>query len=74
MLYGDRLSFMGGIDVRELYSNDLARVEAELRKKVPAVMPGFGFCLHSDHSIPVTVDYDVYKYFVDRGREMGTYK
>lgn len=72
-LYGDRLSFMGGIDVRELYSNDLGRVEAELQKKIPPVMPGFGFCLHSDHSIPVTVDFDVYKYFVDRGREIGTY-
>jgi uroporphyrinogen decarboxylase len=72
-LYGDRLSFMGGIDVRELYSNDLRRVEAELQKKIPPVMPGYGFCLHSDHSIPVTVDFDVYKYFVDRGREIGTY-
>jgi uroporphyrinogen decarboxylase len=72
--YGDRLSFMGGIDVRELYSNDLARVEAELQKKVPGAMRGNGFCLHSDHSIPVTVDFDVYKYFVDRGRELGTYK
>lgn len=72
--YGDRLSFMGGIDVRELYSNDLKRVEAELQKKVVPTMPGYGFCLHSDHSIPVTVDFDVYKYFVDRGREIGTYK
>jgi uroporphyrinogen decarboxylase len=73
-LYGDKLSFMGGIDIRELYSNNLSRVEAELQKKIPAVMPGFGYCLHSDHSIPVTVDFDVYKYFVDRGREIGTYK
>ena len=72
--FGDRLSFMGGIDVRELYSNDLARVEAELMKKVPIVMPGYGYCLHSDHSIPVTVNCDVYRHFVDRGREIGTYK
>jgi uroporphyrinogen decarboxylase len=73
-LYGDRLSFMGGIDVRELYSNDRNRVEAELQKKVPEAMQGFGYCLHSDHSIPVTVDYDIYKFFVDRGREIGTYR
>lgn len=72
--YGDRLSFMGGIDVRELYSNDLRRVEAELISKLPIVMPGNGYCLHSDHSIPNTVDFDVYRYFVDRGREIGTYK
>ena len=60
--------------MRELYSNDKKRVEAELQRKIPVVMPGYGFCLHSDHSIPVTVDYDTYKYFVDRGREIGTYK
>ncbi|MHB1357925.1 MAG: uroporphyrinogen decarboxylase family protein [Anaerolineae bacterium] len=72
--YGERLSFMGGIDVRELYSNDLHRVEAELLSKVPFVMPGNGYCLHSDHSIPNTVDFNVYRYFVDRGREIGTYR
>lgn len=71
--FGDRLSFMGGIDVRELYSNDLARVEAELQAKVPPLMAGCGYALHSDHSIPVTVDYATYRYFVDRGRELGTY-
>ena len=72
--YGEKISFMGGIDVRELYSNDLNRVEAELQKKLPVVLPGNGYCLHSDHSIPNTVNFDVYKHFVDRGREIGTYK
>jgi uroporphyrinogen decarboxylase len=71
--YGERLSFMGGIDVRELYTNDLNRVEAELQRRLPAVLPGFGYCLHSDHSIPDTVNFGVYKYFVDRGKEIGTY-
>jgi hypothetical protein len=55
-------------------TNDRNRVEAELQRKLPAVLPGYGYCLHSDHSIPVTVNYDVYRYFVDRGREIGTYK
>ncbi|MEN6478791.1 MAG: uroporphyrinogen decarboxylase family protein [Anaerolineales bacterium] len=72
-LYGEVLSFMGGIDVRVLYSNDLAQVEAELLAKVPVVMPGYGYVLHSDHSIPNTVDYDTYHYFVERGLEIGTY-
>jgi uroporphyrinogen decarboxylase len=72
-LYGGRISLMGGIDVRELYSNDLNRVEAELQSKVPIAMQGNGYCLHSDHSIPNTVDFDVYRFFVDRGREIGTY-
>jgi len=72
-LYGEVLSFMGGIDVRVLYSNDLAQVEAELQAKVPAVMPGLGYVLHSDHSIPNTVDYDTYRYFVERGLAIGAY-
>jgi uroporphyrinogen decarboxylase len=71
--YGERLSFMGGIDVREIISNDRRRIDRELEAKVPVVKQGNGFVLHSDHSIPNTVDYDVYRYFVDRGLELGTY-
>lgn len=71
--YGDNLSFMGGMDVRVLYTNDLALVEKELISKIPVVKEKFGYALHSDHSIPNTVDYDTYRYFVDRGIELGTY-
>lgn len=71
--FGDRLSFMGGIDVRVLYSNDRRKVDAELEAKVPVVMQNYGYVLHSDHSIPNTVEYDTYRYFVDRGLELGTY-
>lgn len=72
--WGDRLSFMGGIDVRVLYTNDLAKVDAELQAKIPVVMGNNGYVLHSDHSIPNTVDYDTYRHFVDRGMELGTYR
>jgi len=71
--YGDRLSFMGGIDVRELYTNDLSRVDAELEAKIPIVKGNYGYALHSDHSIPDTVNYETYRHFVDRGLAMGTY-
>jgi uroporphyrinogen decarboxylase len=71
--YGDRLSFMGGIDVRVLYSNDRQRIGAELAAKVPTVKGHYGYVLHSDHSIPDQVDYSTYRYFVDRGMEMGRY-
>jgi uroporphyrinogen decarboxylase len=71
--YGDRLSFMGGIDVRELYSNDLARVDAELESKIPIVKGNYGYALHSDHSIPDTVNYETYRHFVDKGLSLGTY-
>ena len=73
-LYGDRLSFMGGIDIREVYPNDLARIDRELESKIPIVKEGYGFTLHSDHSIPATVDMPVYRYFIDKGLELGSYK
>ncbi|MGD0091435.1 MAG: uroporphyrinogen decarboxylase family protein [Planctomycetota bacterium] len=71
--YGDRLSFMGGIDVRVLYTNDKAQVDAELEAKIPVVMGKNGYVVHSDHSIPDTVNYDTYRYFVQRALELGTY-
>lgn len=71
--FGEVLSFMGGIDVRVLYTNDRAQIDRELEAKIPAVMQGYGYSLHSDHSIPNTVHYDTYRYFVDRGLELGTY-
>jgi len=71
--FGDQLSFMGGIDVRVLYTNDRALVDAELEAKIPTVMGSFGYVLHSDHSIPNTVHYDTYRYFIQNGLELGTY-
>ena len=39
--YGGKISFMGGIDVRALCSNDRAQIDAELEKKIPCVKQGF---------------------------------
>ncbi|MCY3022973.1 MAG: hypothetical protein NTW87_28685 [Planctomycetota bacterium] len=72
--YGDHLSFMGGIDVRVLYTNDKAQIDAELKAKIPVVMKHNGYVLHSDHSIPDTVHYDSYRHFVQRGLALGTYR
>jgi uroporphyrinogen decarboxylase len=69
--YGDKLSLMGGIDVRTLYSNDKKIIDAELEAKIPLVKQGFGYTLHSDHSIPNTVEFETYQYFVERGLELG---
>jgi len=71
--YGDRLSFMGGIDVRVLYNNDRREIDAELEAKIPVVKGKFGYVLHSDHSIPSNVTHDTYRYFIDKGIELGTY-
>lgn len=72
-LYGDKISFMGGIDVRKLYTNDRSIIDEELKEKIPVVKEGYGYCLHSDHSIPKTVDCEAYAYFLKRGIELGTY-
>jgi len=70
--FGDRVSFMGGIDVRCLYNNDRSEIDAELETKIPIIKAGHGYVLHSDHSIPYNVDHDVYAYFIRKGLELGT--
>lgn len=72
--YGDVLSFMGGIDVRALYSNDKKKIDDELESKLPVVKGKYGYVLHSDHSIPNTVEYETYRYFIEKGLELGTYR
>jgi uroporphyrinogen decarboxylase len=71
--YGKRLSFMGGIDVRCLYNNDKHEIDAELEAKIPIVKDGYGYVLHSDHSIPYNVNHNSYQYFIQRGLELGAY-
>jgi uroporphyrinogen decarboxylase len=71
--YGDRIAFCGGLDIRALETNDTAAIEAELAKKLPAAMAGSGYILHTDHSVSPRVGYETYRYFLERGREMGTY-
>jgi len=71
--YSDKIGFMGGIDVRALYSNDIDTVNRELEAKIPVVKEGFCYALHSDHSIPKTVDIDTYRHFIEYGKELGKY-
>ncbi|HCV22489.1 MAG TPA: hypothetical protein DGN59_03440 [Candidatus Latescibacteria bacterium] len=71
--YGDRISLFGGMDARNLVANDLDAIRAELEEKIPPLMDGFGYILHSDHSIPTTTDYETYRFFVDEGLRLGTY-
>lgn len=71
--YGDEITFIGGIDVRKLYSNDKAIIDEELQTKIPQLLKKSAYVLHSDHSIPNTVDYESYKYFVDKALVMGKY-
>jgi uroporphyrinogen decarboxylase len=72
--FGDRISFIGGMDVRTLVANDRKAVQAELKKKLPAAMQNSGYVLQVDHSVPYQVDYATYRYFMETGLAMGVYK
>lgn len=71
--YAEQIVFIGGIDVRKLYSNDRSIIDEELRTKIPELLKKNAYVLHSDHSIPDTVDYESYRYFVKEGLKLGTY-
>ena len=62
------------MDARELISNDLVRVRKELESKLPQAMAGSGYVLQVDHSVPDQVRYETYKFFVEYGLEIGTYR
>lgn len=71
--YGDKIAFMGGIDVRVLGTNDKKQIDEELEKKIPIVKEGYGYVLHSDHSIPPNVTYETFQYYLKKARELGAY-
>jgi uroporphyrinogen decarboxylase len=71
--FGDRIAFIGGIDVRTLIANDLEDVQTELEKKVPVAMQNSGYILQVDHSVPDQVDYETFKFFIEKGLQIGTY-
>ena len=71
--YGEKIALIGGMDERVLETNDLAAVGRELEAKMPAAMAGSGYVLQVDHSVSNLVKYETYRYFVERGLEIGRY-
>ncbi|HEX2950242.1 MAG TPA: uroporphyrinogen decarboxylase family protein [Armatimonadota bacterium] len=71
--FGDRLALMGGIDIRVLNTGDHRAIDAELESKIPLLKEGYGYVLHTDHSVPSTVPYETYCYFIKKGLELGRY-
>ncbi len=69
--FGDRIALMGGIDIRTLCTGDRAAIDAELEDKIPIVKHGFGYTLHTDHSVPSDVAFETYQYFVEKGLQLG---
>ena len=70
--YGEKLSFIGGLDARKI-SGDPQILEEEVRTKVTFVKQGGGYIFHSDHSIPDNVSFEQYKTFYELGLKYGRY-
>jgi uroporphyrinogen decarboxylase len=67
--FGDRITFCGGIDIRELISNDPSRIDNEMDTRIEPLLAGnYGYIVHSDHSVPSEVDYGSYRHWVERAR------
>jgi len=71
--FGDRLAFMGGIDVRAMADPDPEVIEREIARKIPVAMQGGGYIYYSDHSVPDNVSWAQYQRVMQLVREYGTY-
>jgi uroporphyrinogen decarboxylase len=72
--YGDRLAFIGGLDVRILETNDRVVVEREVARLVQGMKAlGARYIFHSDHSITPRVNYDSYRCALDAYRKYMMY-
>jgi uroporphyrinogen decarboxylase len=71
--YGDRLAFMGGIDVRAMAHPDPSVIEHEIRTKIPVARKGGGYIYHSDHSVPDNVSFEQYRHVMELVVQYGAY-
>ena len=72
--YGQALVFFGNMDIRTLETNREEEVLDELESKIRYVQKkGGAYILHSDHSISPRVEYDTYKYFLEKGRALAAH-
>lgn len=72
--YGDKLSFMGNINVALMEHPDSKLIETEIRTKISLAKKGGGYIYHSDHSIPDDVSFDRYKRVMELVHECGVYR
>ena len=72
--YGNKLCYMGNIDVVTLNTNDPVKIKEEIVRKMSAMREmKIPYFFHSDHSIPPTVDLKTYQYMLDIFRENCIY-
>jgi len=69
--YGSDLVLKGGFDIRNW--SDPAKVEADIRSVLPAMMQSGGYIFASDHSVADSVSLDNYRHVVSLVKEVGRY-
>lgn len=70
--YGNRLIFMGNIDVTKM-SKSRKDIEEEVRSKLELAKKGGGYIYHSDHSVPPDVSLENYKHVLEMVIKYGKY-
>ena len=71
--FGDKLAFIGGIDVRAMAHPNPAVIEKEIREKITLAKQGGGYIFHSDHSVPDNVSFQQYQRTIELVKEYGRY-
>lgn len=71
--YGDKLAFMGNIDVRLMADEDPSKIEEEIKRKFEVAKKNGGYIYHSDHSIPNNVSFQQYCRVMELVKKYGVY-
>jgi uroporphyrinogen decarboxylase len=71
--FGEKLAFMGGIDVRAMANPNPDVILEEIRNKITIAKQGGGYIFHSDHSVPDNVSFQQYQRVIALVREYGRY-
>jgi uroporphyrinogen decarboxylase len=71
--FGDKLAFMGGIDVRAMANPDPRVIEKEISGKILEAKKNGGYIYHSDHSVPNNVSLKQYLRVIKLVQEYGTF-
>lgn len=72
--YGERLSFMGGIDTRLMSDPDKTKIEQEIKTKIEFAKRNGGYIYHSDHSIPNIVSFKDFCLVMELVKKYGAYE
>jgi uroporphyrinogen decarboxylase len=73
-VYGDRISFWGGIDTQHVLPyGDVEDVKSEVRRRVRALAPGGGFVLAPVHNLQPDVPPENIQAMVEEAKRVGVY-